>query len=93
MLLKNITSFIEGNNKIDNLKNLEYLRKCDQLKVIKLSGNPVCKNPEYKNYLLSHVNQLKYLDYYRITNQDRNIAQEQHQVSRFYNSNKQLKFK
>jgi len=40
-----------------------YLRPFKELRLINFAGNPICKDPEYRSYVLSHIKNLKYLDY------------------------------
>ena len=40
------------------------MREFEELKILNLSGNPICRNTEYFNYAVSYLpNKLKYLDY------------------------------
>ncbi|KAJ3276416.1 Dynein regulatory complex subunit 3 [Terramyces sp. JEL0728] len=69
--LTKLTDLTLFNNRIskignmDDLVNLQlaYLIKFENLRVLNLTGNPVHKNPNYKNYCLAHFKNLKYLDY------------------------------
>ena len=40
-----------------------YLRRFNKLRLVNLGGNPICKDPEYSSYVLSHIKLLKYFDY------------------------------
>jgi hypothetical protein len=42
------------------------------------SGNSICKNPNYKNYILAHLRKLKYLDYRLVDNESSQIAREKY---------------
>jgi len=39
------------------------LLKFKNLNVLNLMNNEVCKDPDYKTYIIAHLRQLKYLDY------------------------------
>lgn len=58
-----------------------YLRQFPKLHLVNLAGNPICSNPEYRSYVLSHISNLTYLDYRRVNAQDVQLALEQHQAS------------
>ncbi|CAD7704688.1 unnamed protein product [Ostreobium quekettii] len=68
-----------GNNALKKLNNVMYLRQFKSLRIVKLEGNPICKDPEYRSYILSHISQLTYFDYRRVSQPDVTAALEQHQ--------------
>ena len=68
-----------GNNAIGNLENVMYLRKFPKLRLVNLAGNPICKDPEYRPYVLSRIKKLKYLDYRLVDGDAVNTAREQYQ--------------
>eukprot|EP00879_Flechtneria_rotunda_P020620 GHRR01021699.1.p1 GENE.GHRR01021699.1~~GHRR01021699.1.p1 ORF type:complete len:536 (+),score=232.58 GHRR01021699.1:130-1737(+) len=68
-----------GNNGIARLDQLSSLVRFTRLHLLNLAGNPMCKDPDYKSYVLSHLKNLSYLDYRRVQNADRAAAMEQHQ--------------
>ncbi|KAJ3287744.1 Dynein regulatory complex subunit 3 [Borealophlyctis nickersoniae] len=61
--LVNLTVLSVGNNNLTVLENLSYLTKFSNLRVLNVSGNSLCKNPNYRHYVLAHMRNLKYLDY------------------------------
>jgi Leucine-rich repeat (LRR) protein len=61
--LTELNVFCIGQNLIENMENTMYLRKFHNLRLVNLAGNPFTKDPEYFSYVLSHINNLKYLDY------------------------------
>mmetsp|Transcript_16460 Transcript_16460/g.27686 ORF Transcript_16460/g.27686 Transcript_16460/m.27686 type:complete len:518 (+) Transcript_16460:341-1894(+) len=61
--LTELNVFSIGQNLIENMENTMYLRKFHNLRLVNLAGNPFTKDPEYFSYVLSHINNLKYLDY------------------------------
>ncbi|KAJ1559706.1 Dynein regulatory complex subunit 3, partial [Cladochytrium tenue] len=61
--LAELAVFSIGNNCIGALDNVAYLSRFEKLRVLNCAGNPICKNPAYRHYILAHVRGLKYLDY------------------------------
>ena len=61
--LTNLNILSIGNNNINKLENVLYLRRFRKLRLINLAGNPICSDGEYRPYVLSHIKDLKYLDY------------------------------
>jgi hypothetical protein len=47
--------------------------------VLNLSGNPVCSDPEYRPFLLAHLDRLQYLDYALVDSAEVLQAREQYQ--------------
>ena len=52
-----------GNNLIEDLDQLSYLRTFSMLKAVTLSGNPVASHANYQPFLLAHLPALVYFDY------------------------------
>ncbi|KAI9179347.1 hypothetical protein H9P43_004666 [Blastocladiella emersonii ATCC 22665] len=52
-----------GNNDIQDMAELAYLSRFENLRLLNVSGNPLCRNPEYRSFVLSRLRHLKYLDY------------------------------
>lgn len=77
------TTLVSGNNAIAKLDNVSYLRRFNDLKLVNLAGNPMCKDSDYKSYVLSHIKNLTYMDYRRVNDKDVTTAVEQHQVSEY----------
>eukprot|EP00906_Rhabdomonas_costata_P033356 RCo047007 len=62
--LVNLNCFSIGKNNLNELDNVSrYLRKFRKLRMLTLSGNPLCKHPSYESKILAHIRNLKYLDY------------------------------
>ncbi|KAJ3198692.1 Dynein regulatory complex subunit 3, partial [Dinochytrium kinnereticum] len=61
--LVNLTVFSIGNNNLTQLESLLYLTRFENLRVLNCAGNTICKNPNFKHYVLAHIRGLKYLDY------------------------------
>lgn len=72
---------LAGNNQLAQLDNVMYLRQFRQLRLVNLAGNPICKDHDYRSYVLSHIKDLTYLDYRRVAAADVQAAREAHQVS------------
>lgn len=72
--------FSIGNNKLDSLSQLIFLRRFKNLKLLNLEGNPVCAEAEEcRFYVLAHLKALKYLDYQLVHEHDVEQAREQYQ--------------
>ena len=74
--LKDLSLF---NNNISKIENVLYLRRFRHLRLINLAGNPICNDTEYRPYVISHVKNLKYLDYRMVSEQAVNAAKEHYQ--------------
>mmetsp|Transcript_9710 Transcript_9710/g.13184 ORF Transcript_9710/g.13184 Transcript_9710/m.13184 type:complete len:515 (-) Transcript_9710:262-1806(-) len=77
--LKELNVFSIGNNKLENMENVMYLRRFHNLRLVNLAGNIFCKDPEYHSYVLSHIKDLKYLDYRLVDKASVAAAREQYQ--------------
>ncbi|GLC37160.1 Dynein regulatory complex subunit 3 [Pleodorina starrii] len=77
--LVNLNVLSVGNNQLSQLDNVMYLRQFKQLRLVNLAGNPICKDHDYRSYVLSHIKDLIYLDYRRVNPTDVTAAREQHQ--------------
>lgn len=71
--------FSIGCNQLKKLDNVNYLRQFRNLRLVNLAGNPICKEHDYRSYVLSHIKDLTYLDYRRVAGEDVHAAMEQHQ--------------
>jgi hypothetical protein len=67
-----------GNNKIKLLEQVIRLRQLRNLRMLTLSGNPICNEPEYKMTVLAYVDALSYLDYALVDNSEIANAKEQY---------------
>lgn len=67
-----------GNNKIDSMEQIIRLRQLRSLKMLTLADNPICKETEYRMIVLAYVDNITYLDYALIDNNDRHLAKEQY---------------
>lgn len=77
--LKQLNVLSLGNNALTNLENVMYLRRFKHLRLVNLAGNPLCQDSEYRSYVLSHLNKLKYLDYRLVDEPSVHAAREQYQ--------------
>ncbi|XP_040830478.1 dynein regulatory complex subunit 3 [Ochotona curzoniae] len=70
-----------GNNQIDNMMNLLYLRRFKCLRTLSLAGNPVAEAEDYKMFIYAYLPDLVYLDFRRIDDHMRELAEAKHQYS------------
>ncbi|CAK4081289.1 unnamed protein product [Aphanomyces euteiches] len=77
--LKNLQVLSVGNNSLGTTDGLLYLKCLEKLRVLNLEGNPVCADPEYKTFVLAHLEKLKYLDYSLVDAAEVIQAKEQYQ--------------
>jgi hypothetical protein len=77
--LTELNVFSIGNNQLRQMENILYLRQFRALRLVNLAGNPVCADPEYHNYVLSHIPTLTYLDYRLVDVNLVQAAREQYQ--------------
>lgn len=52
-----------GKNCLSQLACTSYLVRFTKLQLLNLAGNPLCQDPDYRSYVLSHLKHLLYLDY------------------------------
>ena len=69
-----------GNNHLSKLDRVMYLRQFERLELVNLAGNPLCREANYRAYMLSHIKCLKFLDYVRVNPDDLGAAFEHYQV-------------
>lgn len=69
-----------GNNHLSKLDRMIYLRQFHNLELVNLAGNPLCREANYRAYMLSHIKRLKFLDYVRVNPDDVGAAFEHYQV-------------
>lgn len=74
--IPNLVSLILTNNRIERLADLQPLFKAKNLERLSLTENPVCDVQYYKLFLLYHMPQLRFLDFKRIREEDRKLAQQ-----------------
>ncbi|XP_036408025.1 dynein regulatory complex subunit 3 [Megalops cyprinoides] len=72
--LVNLHVFSIGNNQLSQLDNVIYLRKFKNLRSLNLSGNPVSKDPCYKEFIAAYLPDLAYLDFRRLDKETREKA-------------------
>eukprot|EP01029_Cantina_marsupialis_P000265 TRINITY_DN10232_c0_g2_i1.p1 TRINITY_DN10232_c0_g2~~TRINITY_DN10232_c0_g2_i1.p1 ORF type:complete len:519 (-),score=168.84 TRINITY_DN10232_c0_g2_i1:120-1676(-) len=71
-----------GSNNITQIDNVMYLRRFKNLRLVNLEGNPICRDTDYKLYVLAHLKNLKYLDFKRVHQEEIAAALEAFQVER-----------
>jgi len=69
-----------GHNNIKDLKQIDYLRKFQNLRCVCLEGNKICQNDSYNQHVLAYLTNLKYLDYMLIDRRAVAQAQEGYQL-------------
>ncbi|KAJ1503426.1 Dynein regulatory complex subunit 3 [Coelomomyces lativittatus] len=74
--LINLNVLSIGNNCINEIQQISYLSRFESLRLLNASGNPICREPEYKNFVLSRLKNIKYLDYRLIDQAAINTARE-----------------
>ncbi|KAM9044425.1 dynein regulatory complex subunit 3 isoform 4-T8 [Megaptera novaeangliae] len=70
-----------GNNQIGNMMNIIYLRRFKDLRTLSLSGNPVAEAEDYRTCICAYLPDLVYLDFRRIDDQTKELAEMKHQYS------------
>uniref|UniRef100_G3W306 Dynein regulatory complex subunit 3 n=1 Tax=Sarcophilus harrisii TaxID=9305 RepID=G3W306_SARHA len=73
--------FSIGNNMIDNLLNVIYLRRFTYLRSLNLAGNPICEDEEYKLFVTAYLPDLVYLDFRLIDAHTRELGDAKYQYS------------
>ncbi|KAJ3191999.1 Dynein regulatory complex subunit 3 [Irineochytrium annulatum] len=76
--LVNLTVFSIGNNNLTQLDNLAYLTRFEHLRILNCTGNSLCKNSNYRHYVLAHIKGLKYLDYRLVDDESVGAAREKY---------------
>uniref|UniRef100_A0A8I3X5D0 Dynein regulatory complex subunit 3 n=1 Tax=Callithrix jacchus TaxID=9483 RepID=A0A8I3X5D0_CALJA len=70
-----------GNNQIDNMMNIIYLRQFRCLRMLSLSGNPISEVEDYKMFICAYLPDLVYLDFRRIDDHTKEVAEAKHHYS------------
>ncbi|XP_054545774.1 dynein regulatory complex subunit 3 isoform X1 [Talpa occidentalis] len=70
-----------GNNDIGNMMNIIYLRRFKNLRTLRLSGNPIANEEEYKLFICAYLPDLVYLDFQRIDEHTKELAETKYQYS------------
>lgn len=70
-----------GNNQIGNMMNIIYLRRFKDLRSLSLSGNPIAESEDYKMFICAYLPDLVYLDFRRIDDHMKELAESKHQYS------------
>lgn len=78
-MVETLTVLSIGNNALSHLEGTMYLRTFKRLRLVNLAGNPLCGDPEYRSYILSHLPGLRYLDYRLVDPLQVAAAHEQYQ--------------
>uniref|UniRef100_A0A8C3VXA1 Dynein regulatory complex subunit 3 n=1 Tax=Catagonus wagneri TaxID=51154 RepID=A0A8C3VXA1_9CETA len=70
-----------GNNRIASLTNVTYLRRFPELRALSLAGNPVAEDEDYRMFVYAYLPNLVYLDFRRIDDHMKELAELKHQYS------------
>ncbi|XP_042636968.1 dynein regulatory complex subunit 3 [Orycteropus afer afer] len=70
-----------GNNEIFNMMNIIYLRRFKDLRTLSLSGNPISEAEDYKMFVCAYLPDLVYLDFRRIDDLTREVAEIKYQYT------------
>ncbi|XP_030152378.1 dynein regulatory complex subunit 3 isoform X1 [Lynx canadensis] len=68
-----------GNNEISHMMNIIYLRRFKDLRTLSLSGNPIAEEEDYKMFICAYLPDLVYLDFRRIDDHMKELAEIKHQ--------------
>ncbi|KAL8424546.1 hypothetical protein Efla_005652 [Eimeria flavescens] len=74
--LPNLVSLVLTNNRIERLTDLLPLFKAKKLQRLSLLENPVCGAKYYKSFILFNLPNLRFLDFKRVRDEDRKLAQQ-----------------
>lgn len=74
--LNNLRELYLRRNLISNLNEIKYLSDCPNLKVLWLSENPICDNPNYRAVIICVLPFLEKLDDIPITDEERDKAEK-----------------
>eukprot|EP00892_Ulva_mutabilis_P007393 jgi/Ulvmu1/5025/UM021_0042.1 len=77
--LRKLQCLSVGNNHLSKLDRMIYLRQFENLELVNLAGNPLCREANYRAYMLSHIKRLKFLDYVRVNPDEIGAAFEHYQ--------------
>lgn len=69
-----LDSLILSHNKLSKLRDLDALSDLPKLTHLVLSGNPVCKNPDYRLYAIHRCPKLQILDFSKVKASEREAA-------------------
>ncbi|XP_022416452.1 dynein regulatory complex subunit 3 isoform X2 [Delphinapterus leucas] len=84
--LEDLSLFNNRISKIDSLDALVklqiiYLRRFKDLRTLSLSGNPVAEAEDYRTFICAYLPDLVYLDFRRIDDHTKELAEMKHQCS------------
>eukprot|EP00667_Euglena_gracilis_P000263 EG_transcript_263 len=74
--LSSLMELYLNNNQVESVKEANHLRDLEKLIILDLSGNPMCKDPEYRLYSVYHLRRLKVLDGIGIAAAETTLAKE-----------------
>jgi len=74
--IPNLTTLVLTSNHVKELADLEGLSGCGRLTHLSLLENPVTRNEDYRLYLIWSIPSLRFLDFQRVRQAEREQAQE-----------------
>ncbi|KAI5070160.1 hypothetical protein GOP47_0014503 [Adiantum capillus-veneris] len=77
--LQRLTSLSLGKNLLQSLEEILYLRRLKSLQLLTLDGNPLCKDQDYRTYVIGHLRDLRFLDHRVVDEASLLVAREQYQ--------------
>ena len=75
--LSNLSELHLRENNICDLKEVNYLIHCDKLRILSLSGNPICEFSYYRAYVICKLPQIVKFDDVIISKEERIKAKEE----------------
>jgi Leucine-rich repeat (LRR) protein len=67
-----------GNNKVEVLKEVQHLKSLPKLTILDLTGNEICRLPDYRVYTVYHLRRVKVLDGATVSPQDQSTAKQKY---------------
>ncbi|KAK5103545.1 U2 snRNP complex subunit [Lithohypha guttulata] len=74
--IPNLTTLVLANNNVKELADLEGLTRCRKLAHVVLTENPVTKKEHYRLYMIWSIPSIRFLDYERVREIERDEAKE-----------------
>lgn len=74
--IPNLTTLMLANNNVRELADIEGVTRCRRLTHLVLLENPVTRKEHYRSYMIWSIPSLRFLDYRRIRDVERNEAKE-----------------
>ncbi|XP_068002664.1 dynein regulatory complex subunit 3 isoform X2 [Melanerpes formicivorus] len=72
--LQELQIFSIGKNNLTTLEDVVYLRRFQSLRMLNLTGNPLCEDERYTLFVVAHLPALVYLDFKLVNDSTREAA-------------------